>query len=247
MARGRKNGCPVNVRNWQISILDVSTNEYVRIHGLTSVTRSMDSSTEDGSNETDTWEEPFVSKRCGSLSLEGDPVVNDSTGANDPGQELLNYYADQAGCDADCTIKLVDPYGHASLIDCIVTGREESADTDGTELSWDLEQVGEAEALPYIACTGIGFAGTGITGSAPTQTLEASVGSAPVLVTVAFTPEDASCTRYKVATSNRNVVAISDVTDDGFTLNPISAGSATVTITSISGGNTARLTVTVSA
>lgn len=247
MARGRKNGCPVNVRNWQISILDVSTNEYIRIHGLTSITRSTDSSTEDGSNETDIWEEPFVSKRSGSLSLDGDPVVNDSTGAKDPGQELLNYYADQAGCDADCTLKLVDPYGHASLIDCIITGREESTDSDGTELSWKLEQVGEAETLPYIACTAIGFEGSGITGESPSQTLNASAGGSPVLVTIDFTPINASCTRYKVATSNRNVVAISDVTDEGFTLNPISAGNATITITSISGGNTARLSVTVTA
>ena len=34
--KGRKNGCPVNIRNWVVSILDVATQQFVRIYGLTS-------------------------------------------------------------------------------------------------------------------------------------------------------------------------------------------------------------------
>lgn len=57
MAKGRKNGCPVNIKNWLIYILDVATNEFVRIFGLNSLTRSTDSETEDGSADTETWSE----------------------------------------------------------------------------------------------------------------------------------------------------------------------------------------------
>ena len=89
MAKGRKNGCPVNIKNWLIYILDVATNEFVRIFGLNSLTRSTDSETEDGSADTETWSEPYVTKRSGSLTLEGKEVVVESTGDNDPGQAVM--------------------------------------------------------------------------------------------------------------------------------------------------------------
>lgn len=51
--KGRKNGCPVNIRNWVVSILDVATQQFVRIYGLTSLTRTIEGETEDGSADTD--------------------------------------------------------------------------------------------------------------------------------------------------------------------------------------------------
>jgi len=98
--KGRKNGCPVNIKNWLVFILDVATQEYVRIYGLNSLNRGIDSETEDGSADTDVWAEPYVTKRSGSISLEGKKVVVEATGENDPGQDMLNSYAEAAGCDA---------------------------------------------------------------------------------------------------------------------------------------------------
>ncbi|MDO5300864.1 MAG: hypothetical protein Q4F18_15665, partial [Clostridia bacterium] len=69
MKRGRKNGCPVNIRNWLVYILDTGTQEWMRIYGLTSLTRTVEGDTEDGSADTDTWSEPYVTKRSGSLEL----------------------------------------------------------------------------------------------------------------------------------------------------------------------------------
>ena len=92
MAKGRKNSCPTNIRNWAISIQDKSqvSETFVRIKGLDEMTRNTDSDTEDGSSATDLWEEPYVSKRNASLKLSGKPLVDAATGAVDPGQALLD-------------------------------------------------------------------------------------------------------------------------------------------------------------
>ena len=243
MAKGRKNGCPVNVRNWIISILDVSTEEFIRIYGLNSLTRSIDSETEDGSAETDVWSEPYVTKRSGSIELEGREVVVENTGENDAGQEMLNNYADASGCEADATLKFVDPYGHAWIGDYIVTGRETSADESGTTLSWSLEQVGEVEVLPYEQVTAVSLKD----GEDAAETINMTVGSAAKIITVAFTPETASNKRFRVTNNKRTVASVSNVTEDSFTVTPLSAGSASITVTTASGGKSATLSVTVSA
>lgn len=243
MAKGRKNGCPVNVKNWLIYILDVATQEFVRIYGLTSLTRNIDSETEDGSAETDVWSEPYVTKRSGSIDLEGKEVVVESTGENDPGQEMLNGYADGAGCDADATLKFIDPYGHAWVGDYIVTGREVSADDSGTTLSWSLEQVGEVETLPYEQVTAVALKD----GASAASTVNLTVGGAAKIITVVFTPDTASNKRFKVTNNKRTVASVGNITEDGFTITPLSAGTATITVTTASGAKTANLTVTVAA
>lgn len=243
MAKGRKNGCPVNIKNWLIYILDVATNEFVRIFGLNSLTRSTDSETEDGSADTETWSEPYVTKRSGSLTLEGKEVVVESTGDNDPGQELLNSYAEAAGCDADATLKVVDPYGHAWVGDYIVTGKETSSDDSGTTLSWDLEQVGEVEVLPYVQVTDVTLKDD----STDVTTLALTEGSTPKIITVAFAPEGASNKRFKVTNNKRSVVSVSNITEDGFTITPMAVGTATIAVTTANGGKRATLAVTVSA
>ena len=241
--KGRKNGCPVNIRNWLVYILDVATNDWIRIYGLTSLTSTVDSDTEDGSADTELWEEPYITKRNGSVSLEGRRVVEEATGNLDDGQELLNSYANVGGCDADATLKFVDPYGHSWVADYIVTSHETSADDSEESESWDLSQVGEAEQQPYVAVTSIALKD----GDTAATTLSIAVGDAAKLITVAFTPDDASNKRFRVSNTRRNVAAISNITEDGFTLTPVSAGTTNVTVTSVNGTKTASLAVTVTA
>ena len=51
--RGRKNGCPTNIRDWQISILDkgwTAQERWVRIRGLRVMSKTCDSETADSIN-----------------------------------------------------------------------------------------------------------------------------------------------------------------------------------------------------
>jgi len=242
MPKGRKNGCPVNIRNWLVYILDVSTSTFVRIYGLTSLSRSIDSNTEDGSADTDVWSEPYVSKRSSSSSLEGKEVITESTGAKDEGQELLDTYAEYAGCDADATLKFIDPYGHSWIADYIVTSRELSVDDSGATVSWSLEQVGEAEILPYLHVSDVELKD----GLLSAATLGFEVGDAAKIITIEFTPEEASNKRFKVTNNKKSVVTVSNITETGFTLTPVSVGTANVTVTTINGEKTATCVVTVS-
>lgn len=239
--KGRKKGCPVNVRNWLIYILDVATNEFVRIYGLNSMTRNTDSDTEDGSADTDVWEEPYVTKRKGTVSLKGKEVVVESTGETDRGQELLNEYSEASGCDGDATLKFVDPYGHAWIGDYIITGSEQSAETDESSISWDLSQVGEVEVLPYVNAGSIALKD----GDDSAASLSMAVGDAGKIITVDFTPANTSNKRFKVSNSNRKVATVGNVTEDGFTVTPLSAGTSTITVVSINGTKTASIALTV--
>lgn len=243
MAKGRKNGCPTNVRDWSIFIQDKTqvTETWIRIKGLTQLTRSTDSTTEDGSAATDAYEEPYVTKRSGSLSLEGKPVVDASTGERDPGQSMLDDYATEVGCEGDATIKIVDPYGMATVADYIISGGEVSSDDTEETVSWDLAQVGEAEQLPYVQLVGVALKD----GNTAVTTLTMAVGSTPKVITVNFTPENASNQRFKVGTSNKRKVAVSNITENSFTLTALSAGTATVTVTAVNNNRTATITVTV--
>lgn len=243
MAKGRKNGCPVNVKNWLIYVLDKATDEFVRIYGLNSMNRSIGSDTEDGSSDTDNWAEPYVTKRNGSVSLEGRPVVVEATGEIDPGQQLLTDYASEVGCDGDATLKIVDPYGHAVVMDVIVTDHEQDTDSDGDTVSWDMEQVGEAEVLPYVNIASVALKD----GETAVTTLSLTVGGAAKIITVGFTPANASNTRFRVTNTNRKVCSVGSVTETGFTITPIAAGTSTITVTSVEGAKTATLAVTVAA
>lgn len=242
MAKGRKNGCPVNIKNWLVEILDHSSDEFVRIYGLNSLTASVDSETEDGSSSTDVWAEPYVSKRSASSSLEAKKVVNELTGVEDEGQALLNYYAEQAGCDADATLRFTDAYGHAWVADYIVTSREDSVDDTGDTLSWDLEQVGEAEVLPYVHVVSVAMKDGSTTLDG---TLSMAVSASPKIISVAFTPDTSSNKRFKVTNSKRSVATVGNVTDTGFTITPVAAGTTNVVVTSVEGEKSVSLAVTV--
>lgn len=243
MAKGRKNGCPTNIRDWSIFILDKAsvTERWVRIKGLTEMNRSTDSDTEDGSAATDTWEEPYVTKRNGSLSLEGKPLVDASSGEEDEGQAMLDDYASEAGCEGDATLKIVDPYGSAIVADFIVTGTEVSSDDTEDTKSWDLEQVGEAEQQVYVQLSGLSLKD----GSDTVSTLTMQIGDTPKTITIAFAPANASNQRFRIGTSSKRKVAISNITENSFTITPMGEGTATITVTSVNNARTTTLTVTV--
>lgn len=184
MSKGRKNGCPVSIKDWLVEILDKDTDTWVRVYGLQSLTFTTGGDTEDGASDTDEWSEPYVTKRNGSLKLEAKQVVDEATGETDPGQELLTSYAQLTGCDADATVRFTDPYGHATMIDCICTNTEVQNDNSTIKRTWDLEQVGEAELLPYRQVTAVALKD----GAANVTTLAMKVGDAPKLISVGFTP-----------------------------------------------------------
>lgn len=244
MARGRKNGCPVNIKNWIVEILDPATDDFVRIYGLNSLQASVDSETEDGSADTDVWAEPYISKRRASVSLEGKKVVVESTGAEDHGQSLLNDYAETAGCDADATLRFTDAYGHSWIADYIVTSREDSVDDTGDNYSWELEQVGEADVQPYVHVTSVALKDGNTTVS---STLTMLVSATPKILTVNFTPDTSSNKRFRVTNTNRNVLTINNITDTGFTITPVAVGEAEITVTSVEGDKTVSVDVTISA
>ena len=243
MAKGRKNSCPTNIRNWAISIQDKSqvSETWIRIKGLEELTRSTDSDTEDGSAATDLWEEPYVSKRSGSISLSGKPLVDAATGAVDPGQAMLDDYATSGVCDDDATLKIVDPYGTTIVMDVIVTGTETSSDEDEDTKSWDLEQVGDIDTLPYVQLSGISLKDNGTT----VTTLAMEVGDSAKIITLAFTPTNASNQRFRISSGNKRVASVGNVTENTFAVTPVSAGTAKITVTAVNNARTATLTVTV--
>lgn len=246
MARGRKRGCPVSIKNWIIEIMDYSTDEWVRIYGLTSLTRTTSGDTNDGSADTDNWEEPYITKRSGSLDLEGEYLEDETTGERDRGQDLLNWYGDQVGCENDCTIRMTDPYGHVIVADYVVTSADDDWDDEEASCSWDLEMVGEPEYPPYIHVTAVAFAAVSAPQTAIT-TLSMQAGDAAKLVAVKFTPEDASNKRFRVFNSRQAYARITDVTDQTITITPVAPGETTIKVTSINQAKSASLKVTVTA
>lgn len=239
--RGRKNGCPTNIRDWQISILDkgwTAAERWVRIRGLRVMSKTGESETADGSAVTDLWEEPYVTKRSATLKLSGKTIANAATGEKDEGQVILDAYATACGCAGDATIRFVDPYGHAMAADFVVTGAGQEANDTACDVSWELKQVGEAETLPYVPVSAV---------SVSPATVNLTVGGAPAQVSVGFTPQEASNRRYRVSVTGRQYAQVSDVTEDGFTVTGLMQGAATVVVTSLNGQKTAQLTVNVGA
>lgn len=239
--KGRKNGCPANIRNWIVRVKNPDDTDWTRVYGLTKMTRTVEGDTEDGSSDIDDWAEPYVTKRSASIKLEGDSIVDEATGAVDPGQALLSSYAEAVGCSGDLNVWLIDPWGRSVKFDVVVTSHETNAeDTDNTE-SWDMDQVGAPEVVPYIQVGSIALKD----GDNALTTLTADVGDAATLVTVAFTPTNASNQRFRVSNTNRMVATVSDVTEGGFSITPVSAGTATIRVVSINGAKVATVTVTV--
>lgn len=238
----RKNGCPTSVRDWIIEILSrVSTTEnpeWIRIKGLDSISVSEDADTEDGSSADSLYSEPYVSKRNGSLDLEGRPVVDRVTGAHDRGQTELDYYATVGGCDGDARIRIIDNCGHAEIWDVIVTSKERSADESSETVSWSLERVGEPENVPYVQVVSVT--------TNPAESTEIAAGAVKS-VTVAFTPDTASNQKYSVASADTSKVKVENV--DGLTFDIVGVAATTtpvkVQVKSMNNAKVATINVTV--
>ncbi len=244
MSKGRKNGCPTNIRDWSILIQDKSqvSETFIRIKGLEEMKHSTDATTEDGSATADLWEEPYVTKRSGKLTLSGKPLVNASTGMADAGQAMLDEYLESGKCEDDATIKIVDPYGTGVVGDFIVTGKEGSSGDDEDTCSWDLEQVGPVEKLPYVQLASLSFKD----GNNAVSLLSFEPGDAAKVITIVFNPADASNQRFRVKTGNNQIVSISNITENAFTVTPVGGlGTTTITVTAVNGGITATLTAKV--
>lgn len=216
----RKNGCPFNIRNWQVDIKSRASTTlkelWLRIKGLNSLDYGIEGETEDGSSAESLWGEPYVNKRNGSLSLEGKPATDAVTGAQDPGQAELDYYAQQGGCDGDATIRLADPYGRATEMEVVVTSKSRSADDTGETVSWDMEMVGEPRELPYVQVSGVS--------TEPASTAEVKIG-ATQKVTVTITPETASNQKFSVASADTSKVKVQNI--DGMNFDIVGVAKTT--------------------
>lgn len=233
----RKNGCPTNIRDWQIEILNRmgAEDRWVRVAGLDTMIRTAESETAEGSAGVDLWSEPYVTKRSVQLKLSGKPVGCAATGEIDPGQALLNSYARAEGCEEDASMRFVDPYGQAMEADFVVTGTEREENAGGSGVSWELRQVGEAEMLPYILVRGVALD--------PAQAaLRVGEETEARLV---FTPEQPSNRRFRIRLEGRQHIAVSGITAEGFTVRGLSAGEAAIIVTTMNGKKTARMAVTV--
>ena len=244
MARGRKRGCPVTIKNWIIEIFDVSADEWVRIYGLTSMNRSVSGDTGDGSSDTDNWEEPYITKRSGELSLEGEYIEDEASGERDRGQDLLNWYAHATGCENDASLRMTDPYGHIMVGDFVVTSAKDDWDSEEAKCSWDLEQVGECEYPPYIHVADLTIEDPAHAGTAVTD-LNMKVGDPARLLKVVFNPANASNQRFRVYNSRQAFARITDVTDNTVTVQPVSEGTTILKFTSVNQVKTATLKIKV--
>lgn len=239
--KGRKRGCPTNIRDWKVEILDPADDSWKRINGLDTMTYTIDSNTEDGSAATDEWAEPYVTKRNGSMTLEGKPRFDAVTGDQDDGQALLDSYKTGVGCTGDATLRFTDAYGHRTVADYIVTSTELSSNETEDSVSWDLEQVGEAEVEAYISVTGVKL----YQGQEEVSTLSLAVGDAPALIKVKVEPATASNGRYRYTSTGRKYFNIGNVTEEGFTITALRPGSGKITVTTVNGSKTAEINVTV--
>lgn len=236
MAKGRKSGCPASIRDWQVSVLDREANDqWVRVRGLRTLTRTVDSETADGSAGSDLWEEPYVTKRAVTVKLSGKAVGCVATGEIDPGQQILDEYARRAGCMSDVTVRFVDPYCHAMEADFVVVSAEKDAEESENGVSWELRQVGEAETLPYVPVQAVAL---------EQAQLALRVGEKRT-AKFAFVPANASNQRFRVTANGRQIAAVSDIGEGSFDVTGLAAGTATVDVISLNGQKTARLTVTV--
>ena len=232
MSRGRKHGCPTNIRSWVISCLDRAEQEWVRIYGLTGMTRNVTGDVSDGSAGTDLWEEPYITKRKATLKLEGEIVEDESTGERDRGQQLLDAAALRAGCEDDLTIRMVDPYGHSMVADFVVSGQEMSHDDTSSQISWDLEQVGEAEQEAYVHVQEVHAVHDG----ADVTSLTLKTGDGMALIALRFEPENASNRRFRIYNSAPGVARVAEVTEDGFCLQPQRAGECVIRVETLNQG-----------
>ena len=235
----RKSGCPFTVRDYSIKIENKVTDEEVLVKGLSEMSVDVESETDDGKTGESIWSEMFIKGRSVSGSISGRPIYDRTTGARDPGQNLMHKAATNAGgCDNDQTLIVADAIGRAVKYDCVITGESVSADEDGETISWDWEGVGEPEELDYIQATKVAFD--------KGDSVSVQVGKTEELK-VQFTPENASNQRYSYSIGDESVAALNAIDGANISIRGVSAGSTTLTVKSMNNNLTATLNITVSA
>lgn len=239
----RKSGCPFNIRDYSVKIENKVTDELVPVKGLSSMSVSVDADTDDGKTGEAVWAESYIKGRSVSGTLSGRPIVDRVTGTRDPGQALMKRAAyNSGGCDNDQTLIIADAIGRSVQYDCVITSESIDTDEDGEEISWDFEGVGEPVEIPYVQLTGVAFQNGGTT----TTSLSVVVGKTSE-VSVKFTPEDASNTRYSYSIDDESVATINSIDGPDISIRGVAAGTAKLTIKSMNNNCTAELSITVSA
>ena len=97
------------------------------------------------------------------------------------------------------------------------------------------------DTLPYVQMSSISLKD----GNNAVTTLSIAVGATAKIITIVFNPTNASNQRFRISSSNKRVASVGNITDDSFTVNPVSAGTSKITVTTVNGAKTATLTVTV--
>jgi len=247
----RKNGCPTNVRNWQVDVLSRASSRtnpsWIRIKGVNSISQGISGDTEDGSGSDSLWGEPYVTKRNGTLNIEARPVVDAVTGEQDPGQAELDYYATQGGCDGDCTLRIADPYGRCQIVDVVITDSNKDANDTEESRTWNTSIVGEPEDVPYVQVSSLTVkVGEGTPSDSPSASL--TVGGTQAC-TVAFVPTGASNQKYSVASADTTKVRVKNIDGLSFDLEGVAATTSAVNVIvkSMNNAKTATIAVTVTA
>lgn len=231
----------MSVREWVVEILSRAATKaepkWIPVKGLSAITIALEAETEDGSSADSLWAEPYVVKRSGKLTIEGKPVADALTGAPDPGQAEMNYFAALGGCAGDACLRLTDPYGRAQMLDLIITDSETSGEDGGEKISWNCEIVGAPEDVPYVQLEGI----------APEVNEITLAVNETRAIALTFTPANASNRRYSAASENAHYVRVGGVQEDSFTLTGVMKTEAPVIvrIRSMNNALAAAISVTV--
>lgn len=242
----RNSGAPFSIRNWQTEIRSRASTQqtevWIRVKGLLALSYDAESDTKDGSGADDAWREPYVVKRGAKIKLTGKPLYKPTTGETDPGQAELDHYATLVGFEGDTALKLIDPYGHAVRLDCIVAEAKTAAAADGVDREWTLELVGEPLELPYVQLQGLVVR----SGAAEVTTLALALGETRAL-NVLLTPQSASNQKYFVLSADAQKVKPQSV--DGLNFSVYAAQTTAqpveLIVRAMNGGIEKRLSVTV--
>ena len=214
------------------------TDDKVPVKGLSEMSVDVESETEDGKSGDATWAESFIKGRSVAGSITGRPIYDRTTGARDPGQNLMHKAAmNDGGCDNDQTIIVADAIGRAIEYDCVVTKESMSADEDGEEISWDWEGVGQPRELDYVQVSNVAYEGGESTSVNVGETAE---------VKVKFTPENASNQRFSYFIEDESVAVMNAIDGPNLSIKGVSEGETKLTIKSMNNNKTAQLTITVS-
>lgn len=226
----RLSGCPSSIKDSDVKIKNQVSDEMVKIKGMSTLNVELSADTEDGSTGDALWSEPYVTKRSGTVSMDGKPVSDPMTGVRDSGQEMLiEASMSEGGCENDQTIYIADTTGHAMELDVVVTSFGQQTDETGETISFGMDLVGEPRVLPYVQVTGVSAKDGATTLDSTVNTLTVDVNDTSEF-TVDIVPASASNQKFGVTSSDKTVARISAIEDNVVHVLGVKAGTATITI-----------------